>query len=167
MPFAASSSAWFESYDLIICPASNRAPITLDYEPPEGREAARRGGGYTSEYNTTGWPAGVVRAGTSTADARACRSAFRWWRSPGVMTWCSPPPWRISKSRRVGGRRRRSDGAASGGSARWSDDLAFDVRDETRSQSSSATRQARTGCSIRFRTPCSSSPRRCWCWPSP
>ncbi len=46
--------AWFESYDLIICPASDRAPIPLDYEPPEGREAARRGGGYTSEYNTTG-----------------------------------------------------------------------------------------------------------------
>lgn len=60
--------AWFERYDLIICPANQRAPITLDYEPPEGREAARRGGSYTSQYNTTGWPAGVVRAGTSTAD---------------------------------------------------------------------------------------------------
>lgn len=57
---------WFEKYDLIICPASQRAPIPLDYEPPEGRDAAARGGGYTSEYNTTGWPAGVVRAGTST-----------------------------------------------------------------------------------------------------
>jgi amidase len=57
---------WFEKYDLIICAASQRAPIPLDYEPPEGREAARRGGGYTSQYNTTGWPAGVVRAGTST-----------------------------------------------------------------------------------------------------
>ena len=54
---------------MIVCPASNRAPIPLDYEPPEGREAARRGGGYTSQYNTTGWPAGVVRAGTSTTDA--------------------------------------------------------------------------------------------------
>lgn len=61
--------AWFESYDLIVCPASNRAPITLDYEPPGGRDsAARRGASYTSQYNTTGWPAGVVRAGTSTAD---------------------------------------------------------------------------------------------------
>ena len=26
------------------------------------------GGGYTSQYNTTGWPAGVVRAGTSKDD---------------------------------------------------------------------------------------------------
>ena len=61
--------SWFESYDLIVCPASQRSPIPLDYEPPEGREAARRrGGSYTSQYNTTGWPAGVVRAGTSTAD---------------------------------------------------------------------------------------------------
>lgn len=59
---------WFEKYDLIVCPASNRAPIPLDYEPPEGREASRRGGSYTSQYNTTGWPAGVVRAGTSTSD---------------------------------------------------------------------------------------------------
>jgi len=58
---------WLEKYDLILCPASNRAPIPLDYEPPD-RDAARRGGGYTSQYNTTGWPAGVVRAGTSSAD---------------------------------------------------------------------------------------------------
>jgi len=57
--------AWLEKYDLIVCPASQRAPITLDYEPPEGREASRRGSSYTSQYNTTGWPAGVVRAGTS------------------------------------------------------------------------------------------------------
>jgi amidase len=61
--------AWFEGYDLIVCPASNRAPITHDYEPPGGRDSARaRGASYTSQYNTTGWPAGVVRAGTSTDD---------------------------------------------------------------------------------------------------
>jgi amidase len=61
--------AWFEDYDLIVCPASQRAPIPLDYEPPGGRDsAARRGASYTSQYNTTGWPAGVVRAGTATAD---------------------------------------------------------------------------------------------------
>jgi len=60
--------AWVEKYDVIICPASDRAPIPLDYVPPEGMEAARRGGGYTSNYNTNGWPAGVVRAGTSKTD---------------------------------------------------------------------------------------------------
>lgn len=59
---------WLENYDLIVCPASQRAPITLDYEPPGGRDAYRRGSSYTSQYNTTGWPAGVVRAGTSTDD---------------------------------------------------------------------------------------------------
>jgi len=59
--------AWFENYDLIICPASQRAPIPLDYEPPGGHNSRRsRGASYTSEYNTTGWPAGVVRVGTST-----------------------------------------------------------------------------------------------------
>lgn len=60
--------AWVESYDLIICPASQRAPIPLDYEPPGGRDAGRRGASYTSQYNTNGWPAGVVRAGTSVSD---------------------------------------------------------------------------------------------------
>jgi amidase len=55
--------AWFEKYDLIVCPASERAPIPLDYERPADRP---RNASYTSEYNTTGWPAGVVRVGTST-----------------------------------------------------------------------------------------------------
>jgi amidase len=59
--------AWFENYDLIVCPASNRAPIPLDYEPPGGR-GARGASSFTNEYNTTGWPAGVVRAGTSKDD---------------------------------------------------------------------------------------------------
>ncbi len=53
---------WFEQYDLIICPASQRAPIRLDFEQaPDVRAKSS----YTSQYNTTGWPAGVVRAGTS------------------------------------------------------------------------------------------------------
>ncbi|RYY75746.1 MAG: amidase [Gammaproteobacteria bacterium] len=56
---------WFEQYDLIICPASQRAPIRLDFEQtPEVRAKSS----YTSQYNTTGWPAGVVRAGTSKED---------------------------------------------------------------------------------------------------
>jgi Asp-tRNAAsn/Glu-tRNAGln amidotransferase A subunit and related amidases len=58
--------AWFEQYDLIVCPASQRAPIPLDHPllPPEQRSKAS----YTAQYNTTGWPAGVVRAGTSKED---------------------------------------------------------------------------------------------------
>lgn len=53
--------AWFEHYDLIVCPASNQAPIPLDFERPKNWTGAS----YTSEYNTTGWPAGVVRCGTA------------------------------------------------------------------------------------------------------
>lgn len=53
--------AWFEQYDLIVCPASNSAPIPLDAERPKNWTGAS----YTSQYNTTGWPAGVVRCGTS------------------------------------------------------------------------------------------------------
>jgi amidase len=56
--------AWFEKYDLIICPASQRAPIRLDHERPTGAAGAG-GASYTSQYNTTGWPAGVVRCGTA------------------------------------------------------------------------------------------------------
>ena len=58
--------AWLEKYDLIVCPASDQAPIRLDHERPADRPA---GASYTSQYNTTGWPAGVVRCGTSTEAA--------------------------------------------------------------------------------------------------
>jgi amidase len=56
--------AWFEKYDLIICPASNQAPITHDFERPRNWSGAS----YTSQYNTTGWPAGVVRCATAAKD---------------------------------------------------------------------------------------------------
>ena len=55
--------AWLEQYDLIICPAAKESAQPV---PPEfKREPGADGGGYTSEYNTTGWPGGVVRVGTS------------------------------------------------------------------------------------------------------
>ncbi len=55
--------AWVEQYDLIICPVNANPPKAV---PPEFvRAPGTGGGGYTSNYNTTGWPAGVVRAGTS------------------------------------------------------------------------------------------------------
>ena len=56
--------AWFEKYDLIVCPASEQAPHagSTTSARPTGRAACL----YTSQYNTTGWPAGVVRCGTST-----------------------------------------------------------------------------------------------------
>ncbi|HKX99269.1 MAG TPA: amidase [Steroidobacteraceae bacterium] len=53
---------WFEPYDAIICPVS-----AFD-ELPHGAEdgsAAYAGFSYTFAYNLTGWPAAVVRAGTS------------------------------------------------------------------------------------------------------
>jgi amidase len=56
---------WLEQYDLIICPAAAKPPERVPLEftrVPNPKES------YTSEYNTTGWPAGVVRAGTSKAD---------------------------------------------------------------------------------------------------
>lgn len=55
---------WLEKYDLIICPVNANAPkpVPPEFVRPPGSGG---GGGYTSQYNTTGWPAGVVRAGTS------------------------------------------------------------------------------------------------------
>jgi amidase len=55
---------WFKSYDVILCPAAGRPaePINL------GDEVSRRnnpGRSYTGLYNSTGWPAAVVRGGTS------------------------------------------------------------------------------------------------------
>jgi len=57
--------AWLEQYDLIVCPAGAKPPERL---PPELTRAPNTKESYTSEYNTTGWPAGVVRAGTSTVE---------------------------------------------------------------------------------------------------
>ena len=60
---------WMEGYDLIICPASGTAPTKIPPEFVRAPTAGGGGGGYSGEYNTTGWPAGVVRAGTSTVEA--------------------------------------------------------------------------------------------------
>jgi len=67
--------AWFDNYDLILCPASVRAALPLDREvppptppPPAPGGRRRRSPYYLGIYNTNGWPAGVVRAGTSTED---------------------------------------------------------------------------------------------------
>ncbi len=51
-------ATWFKDFDLILCP-TNALPA-----PPHDRPAPRIAG-YTSIYNLTGWPAAVVRCGTS------------------------------------------------------------------------------------------------------
>jgi amidase len=57
--------AWLENYDLILCPVTVRAPQRVPQEFLLPVSTGAGYGGMTSEYNTTGWPAGVVRAGTS------------------------------------------------------------------------------------------------------
>ena len=49
---------------IIICSASNSAPITHDAEPLRNETGAS----YTSQSNTTGWPASDVRGGTAEKD---------------------------------------------------------------------------------------------------
>jgi amidase len=60
--FKSEQLAWLEQYDLIVCPAAKEPAQQV---PPEFKRKPGSGGNYTSEYNTTGWPAGVVRVGTS------------------------------------------------------------------------------------------------------
>jgi len=49
--------AWFQDYDVLICP-TNSSPARLIGED------APAGAGYTTIYNLTGWPSVVVRCGT-------------------------------------------------------------------------------------------------------
>ena len=55
--------SWVKNYDVILCPVAGKPaqPINfgIDASPP------RPGSSYTGLYNSTGWPAAVVRAGTS------------------------------------------------------------------------------------------------------
>ncbi len=54
---------WVKNYDIILCPpALGPAPVIGSRDAEGGRV---RGAGFTSTYNLTGWPSGVVRAGTS------------------------------------------------------------------------------------------------------
>jgi amidase len=53
---------WVKNYDLILCPpALGPAPVIGS---PEANARAP-GSGFTTTYNLTGWPSGVLRAGTS------------------------------------------------------------------------------------------------------
>jgi amidase len=51
--------AFLEDYDLILCPPSATPPPRVGEDPGLGKW------NYTSVYNITGWPAAVVRAGTT------------------------------------------------------------------------------------------------------
>ncbi|HEY6643284.1 amidase [Povalibacter sp.] len=62
--------AWFENYDVIVCPVSTRAGNPHGYESPPSppSKPGRANPYYMAGFNTNGWPAGVVRAGTSKED---------------------------------------------------------------------------------------------------
>lgn len=54
---------WVKNYDVILCPVSyQEAPLIGEQGGPSW---GTPGSSYTSHYNMTGWPAGVVRAGTA------------------------------------------------------------------------------------------------------
>lgn len=55
--------SWVKNYDVVLCPVAGKPaqPINFGVNPAALRPAS----GYTGLYNSTGWPAAVVRAGTS------------------------------------------------------------------------------------------------------
>lgn len=57
--FRSSMLGYFNEHDILICPV-NAAPAH-----PKGESGVSNGTTYTSTYNLTGWPAVVIRAGTS------------------------------------------------------------------------------------------------------
>jgi amidase len=57
--------AWVENYDLFICPSGNTPAIEIPLEYARPPSAGGFGGNFTSNFNTVGWPGGVVRVGTS------------------------------------------------------------------------------------------------------
>jgi amidase len=60
--FRSAMLSFMEAYDVILCPAcAHPAPPHGSSYSPEGL----RGYSYTQTYNLTGWPAAVVRGGTS------------------------------------------------------------------------------------------------------
>ena len=84
--------AWFADFDLILCPASTRAALPIDRvippAPPAPAGRTRRNPYYLGVYNANGWPAGVVRAATSTEEPGlplAVQVIGRPWREDHVI----------------------------------------------------------------------------------
>ena len=99
--FRSEMIAFMETRDLIVCPISAQPALLhgASYD-----EEHLRGLGYSGVYNVTGWPAAIVRVGTSPeglpigvqmvarpwredvslAAARVLEAAFGGWQRPGV-----------------------------------------------------------------------------------
>ena len=99
--FRSEMIAFMETRDLIVCPISAQPALLhgASYD-----EEHMRGLGYSGVYNVTGWPAAIVRVGTSPeglpigvqmvarpwredvslAAARVLEAAFGGWQRPGV-----------------------------------------------------------------------------------
>ena len=79
---------WVSSYDVVLCPVAGQPaePINLGDDP--GRRLPGRS--YTGLYNSTGWPAGVVRGGTSPEGLPiGIQVVGRPWREDAVLAVCA------------------------------------------------------------------------------
>jgi amidase len=59
--------AWMSAYDVFLCPVAGKTALPIDLEAGAPTEWGGTGAGwqYTGIFNSTGWPAVVVRCGTS------------------------------------------------------------------------------------------------------
>jgi amidase len=73
---------WMKSYDVFLCPVAGKPAQPIDAEPGTGFGGPGGGWQYTGSFNSTGWPATVVRCGSS-ADGKL---------PIGVQVICAP--WR-------------------------------------------------------------------------
>lgn len=56
---------WMQAYDVLLCPVAGKSAQPIDAEPGTGYGAPGSGWQYTGIFNSTGWPAVVVRCGSS------------------------------------------------------------------------------------------------------
>jgi amidase len=55
--------SWVKDYDVVLCPAAGEPAQPIDLGP--STPPVKPGADYMRIHNSTGWPAAVVRAGTS------------------------------------------------------------------------------------------------------
>ena len=78
---------WVKNYDVILCPAGGKPAEPINF----GDDPLRRnpGRGYTGLYNSTGWPAAVVRGGSSAEGLPiGIQVVGRPWREDIVLAVC-------------------------------------------------------------------------------
>ncbi len=80
---------WAKNYDVILCPAAGRPAEAINLGGEVLRSRSEPGRGYTGLYNSTGWPAAVMRGGTAPDGLPiGVQVVGRPWREDVVLAVC-------------------------------------------------------------------------------